>query len=127
MQKSSPRRGGRPIIPANEKKHPCYVSLTVEQRVKFHALGSSAWLQEMIEVAWRERRGAAMTKDEKRTCTIINHPLCPECGSSDTHIAPSNCPCCRTWEGATCWSAPECRACGHEGYANSDGIYWYSI
>ena len=59
--------------------------------------------------------------------TIEDHSNCPECGSTNTRIEYRNCFCCRTYEGngTTCWQAPVCRECGFEGYANSDGIYWF--
>jgi hypothetical protein len=62
---------------------------------------------------------------DNKTLTIKNHPNCPKCGSKNTKIIPQSCPCTRTWEGPTCWSAPYCEDCYFTGYANSEGIYWY--
>lgn len=58
--------------------------------------------------------------------TIKNHPTCPNCGSKNTRIIPRNCSCSRTWEGSTCWSSPYCEDCDFTGFANSEGIFWYS-
>lgn len=56
-----------------------------------------------------------------REKTIENHPNCPKCGSKNTEIQvyEGACPC-----HGRCWSRPVCLDCGHEGWANSDGIYW---
>jgi len=49
---------------------------------------------------------------------------CPRCHSPDIRHEAANCPCCRTWEGPTCWSVPICNECGLTGTANSDGTVW---
>lgn len=66
------------------------------------------------------------TKGKKVKLTIENHPTCPNCGSKKTKIIPQSCSCTRVWEGPTCWSVPYCEDCYFTGYANSEGIYWYS-
>jgi len=63
---------------------------------------------------------------DKGNLTIENHPTCPECGSADTEVVAANCMCHRTYDGPTCWRKPVCNACGKQGYANSEGIYWYA-
>lgn len=65
---------------------------------------------------------------DKGKLTSENHPNCPECGSSNTSSRYANCLCHITdSEGLrpTCWSMPVCNSCGHQGYYNSKGIYWY--
>ena len=59
--------------------------------------------------------------DVEEEMTIENHPNCPKCGSINTEVVndPGRCKC-----GGNCWSHPECMDCGHEGYMNSEGIYW---
>jgi len=53
--------------------------------------------------------------------TLLNHPNCPNCGSSNTteKIDYGRCLC-----GGNCWSHPECLDCGYGGYMNSEGIFW---
>ena len=67
-------------------------------------------------------------KKETEKLTTKNHPNCPECGSSNTSSQYVSCLCHTTdAEGRrpTCWSMPVCNECGHTGYYNSEGIYWY--
>lgn len=73
------------------------------------------------------KRKADFTVD-KNKLTSENHPDCPECGSEDTGWRYVNCKCHTTnYEGTepTCWSMPVCNKCHHQGYFNSEGIYWY--
>ncbi len=59
---------------------------------------------------------------QKEELTIENHPNCPECKSNNTEVRVvyGACKC-----GCGCWSNPVCNNCGHVGYMNSEGIYWY--
>lgn len=46
-----PGKGGRPGLPADQRRVSFGVSLSREQKKKFHQLGGSAWLRQQIDAA----------------------------------------------------------------------------
>lgn len=56
MNQKQKRQGpGKPPLSDVEKTVRVNVTMTEAQREKFHALGGSEWLREMVEKWWREQ------------------------------------------------------------------------
>ncbi len=56
MSESKQKRSrGKPPLSASDRTVRVNVTMTESQRDKFHALGGSEWLREMVEKWWREQ------------------------------------------------------------------------